>query len=229
MKTKRVVVAWSGGKDACWALHRIKEEGLFLPVGLFSTYDSKNSKVPFHGVPVSLIKSQSRALGLPIDLIDLPTDPSNKEYEQILGDYMDRLKSRGIEGIVYGDVFLEDVRDYKIKLCKKHGLEAFFPLWGETTENLAMSMVLAGVKAIICSVDPQKVDPIMLGHPFDAQFINSLPNHVDPCGENGEFHSFVINAEGFRFPIDIMQIGRSQKKGMEMLEIFPYARNVGVS
>jgi uncharacterized protein (TIGR00290 family) len=223
------MVAWSGGKDACWALHRVKEEGYHLPVGLFASFDSKSGKVPFHGVPASLLKSQARSLGLPIDLIDVGGTPSNAEYEKAIGAYFDRLAKRNIYGIIYGDVFLEDVRDYKIELCKKHGLETFFPLWGEKTENLAMSMILAGLRAVVCSVDPQQVNPIMLGHPFDAQFINSLKADVDPCGENGEYHTFVVNAEGFRFPIDIMHIGRSQRKGMEMLEIFPYDRNVGES
>jgi uncharacterized protein (TIGR00290 family) len=164
-----------------------------------------------------------------LDLVDIGTAPSNKSYESVLGSYFDQLKARGVEGVVFGDVFLADIRDYKSSLCKKHGLEAFFPLWDESTDNLAMSMILAGVRAVVCSVDPQKVDPIMLGHPFDAQFINSLKPNVDPCGENGEYHTFVINSEAFRFPIDIMHIGRSQSQGMEMLEIFPYARNVGVS
>lgn len=219
------MISWSGGKDAAWALHKAREEMGCVVSGLFCTYDPKTEKIPIHGAPVSLIKSQARALGLPIDLIPLPTNPNNKDYEKALKQYFEKLEVRGIEGIVYGDVGLEDVRDYKQKLTEEHGLEAIFPLWETNTEDLATSMVLAGIKAVVCSVDPQKVDPLLLGHPFDAHFLNALKPEVDPCGENGEFHTFVLYTEDFRFPIDLMQLGKSQSGGMEMLEIFPYSRN----
>ena len=219
------MISWSGGKDAAWALQKAREADGIIVTGLFCTYDPATEKVPIHGAPISLIKSQARALGLPIDLIPLPAKASNKDYEKAINAYFQRLKLRDMDAVVYGDVSLKDVRDYKQNLTKQHSLEALFPLWNLETDDLAISMVLAGIKAIVCSVDPQKVDPLLLGNPFDAHFLNALKPNVDPCGENGEFHTFVLYTEDFRFPVNLMQLGRSQSRGMEMLEIFPYSRN----
>lgn len=221
MPAKRVALSWSGGKDSAWALHQVKDDPNLILAGVFSSYDKSTKRIPHHGVSIDLIKTQGRAMGVPIDLIPLPKNASNEQYETAIGEYYDRLKRRGIEGIVFGDIHLEDIKEYRRKLAEQHGLEAIFPLWGMNPKDVSMAMVFAGIRAIVCSLDPQKMDRELLGSNFDAQFLNTLREDIDPCGESGEFHTFVINCEFFRFPVNLLQIGKTAGGGMETLELFP--------
>jgi len=188
---KRILVAWSSGKDSAWALHVLREEAKYEIVGLLTTFNEAFDRVAMHGVRRDLVEKQAIAARVPLWAVPLPWPCSNEQYESRMAQTCAKAVADGIEAIAFGDLFLEDVRAYREKQLKGTGLDPIFPVWGLPTRDLADEMIASGVKAKLACVDTRKLDPSFAGREFDKTLLSVLPDGVDPCGERGEFHSFV--------------------------------------
>lgn len=197
---RRSVVSWSSGKDCCWALMTARTQGADI-VGLLTTFSESSGGVNHHGVPRALVSAQSEVLGIPLEVVMVPDDVAPKTYEFRMSAAVRALVGRGVTEIVFGDLFLEELRAYRERKLEGSGLCASFPLWRSPTNALAKEMLAAGVRATLVSVDLRRLSVDNLGREWNATFLESLPPDVDPCGENGEFHTFVSSAPGFREPI----------------------------
>ncbi|MGA7217884.1 MAG: ATP-binding protein [Candidatus Sulfotelmatobacter sp.] len=188
---KEILLSWSSGKDSAWSLHLLRQRGEYEVVGLLTTFNSEADRVAMHAVRRELVERQAEAAGLPLWPVALPWPCSNEQYESLMGEACAKAVAEGIEGVAFGDLFLEDVRAYREKQMKGTGLEPIFPVWGLPTRELARKMIAAGVRAKLTCVDTQKLDRSFAGREFDEVLLADLPAGVDPCGERGEFHSFV--------------------------------------
>lgn len=197
----RVLLSWSSGKDSAWALHRLRQDPDVEVVGLATTVNVTHGRVTMHGTPVALLEAQARAVGLPLRTVPLPWPCSNQIYEQAMREACAAWRAEGVTHVAFGDLFLEDIRAYRIKLLEGTGLEPLFPLWGEATGVLARCMIQAGVRAVTTCIDGQKLPRDFVGRTFDQKFLDELPAGVDPCGENGEFHTCVLDGPMFHRPI----------------------------
>ena len=191
MSKKRVVVSWSSGKDSAWALHRLRQRDDVEVVGLMTTLNQAFDRVAMHSTRAQVLEAQAAAAGLPLRKISLPWPCSNEQYEAIMRECVARLKAEGVQAVAFGDLFLEDIRSYRERNLAGTGLEPLFPLWLEPTPQLAREMIAGGLQAKLVCVDPKKLDPKFAGRDFDSQLLRELPSSVDPCGENGEFHTCV--------------------------------------
>jgi uncharacterized protein (TIGR00290 family) len=200
---KRVVLSWSSGKDSAWALHLLRQSQELEIVALLTTFNRSADRVAMHAVRRALVEAQAERIGLPLWTIDLPWPCSNDVYEDLMGGAVRRAVTEGVSAIAFGDLFLEEIRQYRERQLSGTGIEPLFPLWRMPTENLAREMIGAGVKSRVTCVDPKKLDRSFASREFDAKFLNELPPMVDPCGENGEFHTFVYDAPVFSRPIAI--------------------------
>lgn len=200
---KKVWLSWSTGKDSAWALHTLRMKGNLEVAGLFTTVTDKFSRVSVHGTRIDLLDTQAERLGLPLYKAVLPWPCSNHVYQKVMESVWEAAISRDIDFIAFGDLFLEDVRQYRIDILSKTGLKPNFPIWGLSISELAESMVSSGLRAIITCVDPNCLPTNFAGRQFDDTLLNSLPAQVDPCGENGEFHTFCYAGPMFSHPIPV--------------------------
>lgn len=198
---KRILVSWSSGKDCAWALHLLRQQSSIEIVGLLTTINSEFDRVAMHGTRRAVLEAQASAANLPLWKIPLPWPCSNEEYERRMSDVCLRAASEGIEAIAFGDLFLRDVRAYREKQLQSTGIEPVFPLWDIPTPELARSMISGGLRAKLVCVDSRQLDPSFAGRDFDAVLLHDLPATIDPCGENGEFHSCVCDGPMFSHPI----------------------------
>jgi uncharacterized protein (TIGR00290 family) len=188
---KRILLSWSSGKDSAWSLHLLRQRGEYEVVGLLSTFNGEADRVAMHAVRRELVERQAAAAGLPLWSVALPWPCSNEQYELLMAQTCAQAVAEGIEGVAFGDLFLEDVRAYREKQMRNTGLEPVFPVWGLPTGVLAREMIAAGTRAKLTCVDTGKLDRSFAGREFDDGLLADLPAEVDPCGERGEFHSFV--------------------------------------
>lgn len=188
---KRILLSWSSGKDSAWSLHVLRQRAEYEVVGLLTTFNGEADRVAMHAVRRELVERQAAAAGLPLWAVPLPWPCSNEQYEGLMAQACARAVGEGIEGVAFGDLFLEDVRVYREKQMKGTGLEPIFPVWGLPTAALAREMIAAGTRAKLTCVDTEKLDRAFVGREFDEELLAALPEEVDPCGERGEFHSFV--------------------------------------
>jgi uncharacterized protein (TIGR00290 family) len=188
---KRILLSWSSGKDSAWSLHVLRQRGEYEVVGLLTTFNQVADRVAMHAVRRELVERQAAAVGLPLWAVPLPWPCSNEQYERLMAETCAKAVGEGIEGVAFGDLFLEDVRAYREKQLKDTGLEPVFPVWGMPTRDLAREMIAAGTRAKLTCVDTEKLDRSFVGREFDEALLTDLPAEVDPCGERGEFHSFV--------------------------------------
>ncbi|HXF70009.1 MAG TPA: hypothetical protein VNK89_09395 [Thermoflexus sp.] len=195
-----IALAWSGGKDSMMALHTLRQRGEKV-AGLLVTLNEAFDRVSMHGVRRALIHAQAAALGLPVYEVWLPNPCPNEVYEQRMAEAVRRLMQRGIRRFAFGDLFLEEIRAYRLRHLLPLGVEVLFPLWGEPTRDLVQRFLRLGFQAITVCVDGKRLGPSFLGRTLDFAFLTDLPVDVDPAGENGEFHTFVFNGPGFRQPI----------------------------
>ena len=195
-----VIISWSGGKDSVLALHFLNKDEFNVRT-LITTISESYNRVSMHGVRKELLEKQAKSIGIPLLTISLPKDITNDEYEKIMKREMLYFKSQSVYKVVFGDIFLEDIRKYREANLSKIGMKAIFPLWKRDTKALAEKFIESGFKAIITSVDSKYLEGSYVGRQFDRDFLNSLPPNVDSCGENGEFHSFVFNGPNFSYPI----------------------------
>jgi uncharacterized protein (TIGR00290 family) len=188
---KRILLSWSSGKDSAWSLHVLRQRGKYEVVGLLTTFNDEADRVAMHAVRRELVERQSAAAGLPLWAVPLPWPCSNEQYESLMAQACAKAVAEGIDGIAFGDLFLEDVRAYREKQLKDTGLESIFPVWGMPTAALAREMISSGVRAKLTCVDTDKLNGSFAGREFDEALLADFPDDVDPCGERGEFHSFV--------------------------------------
>ena len=174
-----------------------------------------------HAVRVELLQRQADSMGLPLDIIEIPHPCSNAEYEAVMQDFVDGVRTRGIECFAFGDLFLEDIRDYRINALKDTGITPVFPLWGRATDQLAMEMINGGLRAVITCIDPKQIGDGFVGREYDQGFLQALPENVDPCGENGEFHSFVFDAPMFSHKIEICVGQKVKRDGFVFADVKP--------
>jgi len=198
----RVLLSWSSGKDSAWTLYQLQQNPEVEVVGLLTTFNSEFNRSAIHGVRLELVRAQAEAAALPLLEIPLPWPCSNKEYEELMEQALVRAKQElAPDAVAFGDLFLEDIRHYREERMADTGLELMFPLWGIPTHELAGCMIESGLQAYVTCLDPKKVPESLAGASFDRAFINSLPETVDPCGENGEFHTFVWDGPMFSKPV----------------------------
>jgi uncharacterized protein (TIGR00290 family) len=200
---KRVAVSWSSGKDSAWSLHLLRQDPNIEVVALFTTLNEQFDRVAMHAVRRELLELQAESLGLPLWTIPLPWPCSNEEYEARMSALCSRAIAEGIEAMAFGDLFLADIRAYREKQLAGTGIEPLFPVWQIPTADLARTMIASGLRAKITCVDPRVLPPDFAGRDFDSRFVADLPPNIDPCGENGEFHSFVYDGPGFRQPVNV--------------------------
>ena len=201
MTKEKVLLSWSGGKDAALALHELRRSKAYQVVGLLTTVSEAYDRVTMHGIRRVLLERQAEALALPLHTVFLPTTVSDEEYGDIMREALQRYLVADILCAAFGDIFLEDVRKYREEHLAAIGMRAVLPLWGRDSTQLARSFIDAGFKAIVTCVDSQSLDGAFVGRTFDEQFLSGLPPTVDPCGENGEFHTYVHDGPIFRHPI----------------------------
>ncbi len=187
----KALIAWSSGKDSAWALHEARSAGDFDVVGALTTVTDTFGRVSMHGVREELLRAQVDAAGLPAILVHIPFPCPNEIYEQKMSAAIADARTLGVTHMIFGDLFLEDVRAYRERQLTGTGITPVFPLWGRSTPELAHDMINAGVEAHLSTVDLKKLPASFAGRRFDAALLDALPAGVDPCGENGEFHSFV--------------------------------------
>ena len=222
MKPK-ALLSWSSGKDSAWALHRERQRGALEIVALVTTFNEAFDRVAMHAVRRELVVSQARQACLPLWTVPLPWPCSNYEYEQRMKDLLRRAREQEITHFIFGDLFLEDIRAYREAQLAGSGIEPVFPLWCErqATPSLAREMIAADLQAYLTCVDPQKLPSSFAGRKFDARLLDDLPASVDPCGENGEFHSFCYAGPMFQAPI-LCQVGEQQlRDGFIFADLLP--------
>ena len=194
---RKTLVAWSSGKDSAWALHTLRAQPDIEVAGLFCTVNKDAQRVAMHAVRTALLQRQAAATGLPLEILELPDPCGNADYEQIMTAFLTRVRQAGIDCIAFGDLFLRDVRAYREERLADSGIQPVFPLWDVPTDTLSETIIASGTKAIITCVDSRCLSADFVGRPYDHDFLDSLPPGVDPCGENGEFHSFVWDGPMF--------------------------------
>ena len=188
----RVLLSWSSGKDSAWALHVLRGDPGVEVVGLMTTVNTTHERVAMHSTRRAILEAQALAVGLPLHIVPLPWPCANGVYERAMRGAIKAAVEGGVTHIAFGDLYLEDVRNYRCRQLEGSGLEPVFPLWHEPTEPLARRMIDAGVEAVVTCVDPAKLPPSFAGRTLDHAFLHELPAGVDPCGENGEFHTCVL-------------------------------------
>ena len=218
-----VVLAFSGGKDSSLSLHALRNDDRFEVAALVTTVTEGYDRISMHGVRRSLLREQAASIGLPLTEVTIPPRASNRVYERAMGEAFTKLRTSGIRHVAFGDIFLEDVRDYRLRQLGELGLEGVFPLWGRPTDRLARSFVDGGFRARIVCLDPAVLDVSFAGREFDDGLLADLPDRVDPCGENGEFHTFVFDGPIFRRPLAVSVGEVVQRDGFCFCDLLPVA------
>ena len=194
---------WSSGKDSAWALHALRRTDEFEVTGLVTTVTETFDRVSMHAVRREILEAQARATGIPLHEVRIVHPSSNALYEAGVAPTLARAAEEGVDAMAFGDLHLDDIRAYRESLLDGTGLMPLFPIWGRVTEDLAMEMIEGGLKAVVTCVDPQRLSREFAGRTFDAGFLADLPADVDPCGENGEFHTCVCDGPFFDRPIEL--------------------------
>jgi uncharacterized protein (TIGR00290 family) len=201
----RLLVAWSGGKDSAMALHQLKHTESIDIVALMTTITEGYDRISMHGVRRSLLIEQAAALGFPLEQIAIPQNCTNAIYEQRMQEMLEKYHQLGIRNAAFGDLFLEDVRAYREERMNRIGMGCVFPLWGKPTIELAAQFVDLGYRAVVVCVDTQILDASFAGREYDREFVSDLPSGIDPCAENGEFHTFVYDGPIFSKPVQFQR------------------------
>jgi uncharacterized protein (TIGR00290 family) len=226
---RRILLSWSGGKDSAWALHVLRERGEYEVVGLLTTVNERFRRVAIHGFREELLDLQAASVGLPLWKVDLPWPCTNADYESRMAAVCERAVAEGLYGIAFGDLYLEDIRAYRVAKLAGTGLEPIFPVWtpdlGMSTAELAEQMIAGGLRAHLTCVDPRVLSPSFAGRRFDAEFLRDLPAAVDPCGERGEFHSFAYDGPGFQRTIRAIPGERVERDNFVYADFLPAPAN----
>jgi uncharacterized protein (TIGR00290 family) len=221
MSLPKAWLAWSTGKDSAWALHVLRAAGQVEVVGLLTTVTAEFGRVSMHAVREELLDLQVEAADVPCRKLRIPWPCSNDVYEREMMQAMAAARADGVAYLAFGDLFLADVRAYREKQLAGTGIEPLFPLWQRDTHQLAREMVKAGVRATLTCVDPRRLDRSFAGRTFDAELLSSLPNGVDPCGENGEFHTCVTAGPMLRSPLIVTAGEVVEREGFVFADLVP--------
>jgi uncharacterized protein (TIGR00290 family) len=205
IRKPRVLLSWSSGKDSAWALHTLRQRGGLEVIGLLTTFNEAFDRVAMHAVRRELVEAQAAAAGLPLQTVMLPYPCTNEVYEARMGAAIAEARGSGVTHMAFGDLFLEDVRDYRVRLLAGTGVEPLFPIWGTPgdTPGLAQRMVAGGLGAVLTCVDPKQLGEVFLGRAYDEGLLADFPVGVDHCGERGEFHTFCYRCPDFRDEIPV--------------------------
>jgi uncharacterized protein (TIGR00290 family) len=218
---RKVVLSWSSGKDSAWALHLLRQQPSLQVAALLTTFNSAANRVAMHAVRRALVEAQAERTGIPLWAVELPWPCSNQEYEERMRAVCQRATAEEITAVAFGDLFLQDIRDYRVQQLQGTGLKPLFPVWQIPTDQLGRDMIAAGVKAKITCVDPSKLAKSFAGHEYDLRLLQALPLGVDPCGENGEFHTFVYDAPVFSGPIGVWTGEVVERDGFVFADLLP--------
>ena len=213
MKTK-AIFNWSSGKDSALALYKVLQNSEFEIACLLTSVNQQLQRISMHGVRVELLEQQAKSLGLPLEIMQIPEIPTMEAYENVMNETLTKLKNQGVTHSIFGDILLEDLRKYREDQLAKIGFEAIFPLWQIPTTDLIQEFIALGFKTIVVCVNERFLDKSFVGRIIDQDFINDLPENVDLCGENGEFHTFTFDGPIFSKPIDF-EIGEIVYKKYE--------------
>lgn len=208
---EKVLFNWSGGKDSSLCLYKLMSSREYEICSLLTTVNEKKERVSMHGIRAELLRSQAEKIALPLDCVMLPDQIDMEEYNRIMRNSLQLYREKGIRCCVFGDIFLENLRSYREKKLYEANMKALFPLWKKPTNTLAREFIDLGFKAIISSIDGSKLDKSFVGREYDHQFLKDLPGDVDPCGEYGEFHTFVYDGPIFDNPVSF-ETGEVVKK-----------------
>jgi uncharacterized protein (TIGR00290 family) len=219
-------VAWSSGKDSAWALHVVRQTGAFDVVALLTTVNRTHGRVAMHAVRESLLELQAQAAGLPLVKVPIPSPCSNEIYEAAMSDAMTRARAEGVFHVIFGDLFLEDIRAYREKHLRAVGMTPVFPVWRSDTDRLAQEMLTGGLSAHLTCIDPRKLGWEFAGRRFDSSLIADLPPNIDSCGENGEFHTFACAGPMFRYPIAVTLGEIVERDGFVFADLLPAAASM---
>ncbi len=225
MPRPRALVAWSSGKDCAWALHALRRTGEIEVAGLLTTVTEAFGRVSMHATREELLDRQAAALGLPCRKIRIPFPCPNERYEQEMAAALATARAEGVTHVAFGDLFLEDVRAYREAKLAGTGVAPLFPLWGRPTGALVREMLDGGLRAVLTCVDPGRLDRTFAGRTLDAALLADLPPGVDPCGENGEFHTFAFAGPMFSAPIPIATGGVVEREGFVFADVLPAPRH----
>lgn len=198
-----VLLAWSGGKDCCLALHELQHSPDTQVVGLLTTVTEEYERISMHGVRRSLLEAQAASIGLPLTIVTIPPAAGNETYEERMGAALAAARDAGIGTVAFGDLYLEEIRSYREQMLSRADMTGIFPLWGRPTRELAETFIAQGFCAVLTCVDTSQIDAKFAGREFDRTLLANLPRSADPCGENGEFHTFVYSGPPLTAPLHI--------------------------
>jgi uncharacterized protein (TIGR00290 family) len=217
----KAFVSWSSGKDSAFAVCEARRLGLAEIVGVVTTVNERFDRVAMHGVRSALLDRQIAALNLPAIKVLIPSPCPNEVYEARMADACAAIKAAGVHHLVFGDLFLEDIRAYRERTLAPLGITPIFPLWGRNTRQLAAEMIGCGLLAHVVCLDPKQIPASIAGRRFDAMLLREIPPHIDPCGENGEFHTVVTQGPMFSAPISV-SIGETvERDGFVFTDVIP--------
>jgi uncharacterized protein (TIGR00290 family) len=223
MRKPKALIAWSSGKDSAWALHVVRQQQAFDVVGALTTITETFGRVSMHGVREELLQAQLAAAELPLIPVHIPYPCPNEAYETAMGEALAQAKAAGVTHMIFGDLFLRDVRAYREDRLRPTGIEPLFPLWERPTGALAREMIAGGLEATLVCVDPRVLAARFAGRAFDAALLDELPVGVDPCGENGEFHTCVTAGPMFGYAIAVDRGIVTERDGFAFADLIPRA------
>lgn len=221
MGRKKAWLSWSSGKDSAWSLEVVRRQDEYDLAALLTTVNAEYQRVAMHAVRESLLRAQAESAGLPLVIVPIPYPCPNAAYEEAMAAAIGEARAQGVTHMIFGDLFLEDIRRYREEKLAGTGITPVFPLWGIDTRQLAGEMVAAGLRALVTCVDPKKLDASFAGRIFDGDLLADLPACVDPCGENGEFHTFACQGPMFRAPIEIERGVVVERDGFVFADALP--------
>jgi uncharacterized protein (TIGR00290 family) len=224
---ERVLFCWSGGKDSCMALRELRRDTRYEIAALLTTVTETYDRISMHGVRRELLERQAAALGLPLEIVWIPPGCVNAEYEARMETALMRWKARGVSQVAFGDIFLQDLREYRERNLARAEMKAIFPIWLRPTDTLVREFIGLGFRAVTVCVDPKKLDESFVGREINAEFVADLPSGADPCGENGEFHSFVFDGPGFAQRVEIARGEKVLRDGFWFCDLVPVATAPG--
>ncbi len=203
MSLEKAILSWSGGKDSALAFYKVLQQKKYQLVSLVTNLNEVNQRVVMHGVSKELILCQLQQMDMQIEFLYFPESTNLSTYEKLVTENLLSWKEKGVQTVIFGDIFLADLKTYRENLCSKQGFKTFFPLWQIPSKTLITEFIEEGFKSVITCVNERYLDKSFVGRTIDKDFLLDLPKHVDPCGENGEYHSFVYDAPFFKNPIPI--------------------------
>lgn len=218
---RRALLSWSGGKDSSLSFYEVAKEGEFAVAALLTTLTRDFDRISMHGVRRELLEMQAHSLGLQLDEVWISKNAANLEYEGQMRKALERRKAEGINQVIFGDLFLADIRKYREEMLSQVGMQGVFPLWGKPTQDLAGFFIEKGFRAILCCVDPKALPREFCGREFDRSLLNDLPKSIDPCGEYGEFHTFVYDGPIFQKRIEVRVGEVVLRDGFYFADIIP--------